>query len=58
LAVVVGVVAVGLLSWAGVALQWDSWLRRERRSDLTERLQPFQFDSVADEARSWLDDQP
>jgi hypothetical protein len=49
-------VAVGLLTWAGVALLWDAWLRREKRPDLTERLRPFGFDSVADEAQSWLDE--
>jgi hypothetical protein len=31
LAVVVAIVAVGLLTWAGVALLWEAWLRREKR---------------------------
>jgi hypothetical protein len=52
----VAMVAVGLLIW-GVALMWDAWLRVERRRVLTERLRPFSFDSVADEAQSWLDDE-
>jgi hypothetical protein len=55
---IVALIAVGLLTWTGVALMWDAWLRRERRPDLVERLRPFRFDSVADEAQSWLDEQP
>jgi hypothetical protein len=51
---IVALVAVGLLMW--VALLWDAWLRREKPRDLTERLRPFRFESVADEAQSWLDD--
>jgi hypothetical protein len=46
------------LTWAGVALVWDAWLRREMRRDLVDRLRPFRLDSVADEAQSWLDDRP
>jgi hypothetical protein len=29
LVVVAASIAVGLLTWAGVALLWDAWLRRE-----------------------------
>jgi hypothetical protein len=53
--VAVALVAVGLLIWAGVALLWDAWLRCEKRPDLVERLRPFGFDCVADEAQQWLD---
>jgi hypothetical protein len=53
---VVALVAVGLLTWAGVTLLWDAWLRRDKRPDLTKRLRPLGFDSVADEARFWPDE--
>ena len=56
LVVVLASIAVGLLTWAGVAVLWDAWLRREKRPDLTERLWSFRFDTVADEAHQWLDE--
>jgi hypothetical protein len=57
LTVVVAMAAVGVLTWAGVALLSDAWLRREKRADPAKRLRPFRFDSVAHEAQSSLDDQ-
>ena len=56
LGVVLASIAVGLSTWAGVALLWDAWLRREKRPDLTERLWSFRCDTVADEAQRWLDE--
>lgn len=45
---------VFFLIWAGVTLIIDAWMRREGRPDLTERLRPFQPQSLADEAQEWL----
>ena len=56
LVVVLASIAVGLLTWAGVAVLWDAWSRREQRPDLTERLWSFRFDTVAVEAQRWLDE--
>jgi hypothetical protein len=54
----VALVAVGLLVWVGTTLLIDAAIRRHRRPSLTERLAPYQHDSLADEARRWLDQQP
>jgi hypothetical protein len=54
---VAAVIAVGLLTWAGSTLLLDAWWRRQKRPDLAERLRPFQPDSLADEAKQWLDEQ-
>jgi hypothetical protein len=55
--VIVAVIFVGLLVWAGTTLILDGWMRRPRRPDLAERLRPFQPVDLADEARDWLDNQ-
>jgi hypothetical protein len=55
--VVAASIAVDLLTWAGVVLLWDAWLRREKRPSLAERLLPLRPDTVAEEAQQWLDDQ-
>jgi hypothetical protein len=54
--VTVAVIAVGLLTWVGVTLLIDGWLRRDRRPDLAERLRPFLFEMLADETQRWLDE--
>ena len=46
-------VVVGMLVWAGVTLIIDGWIHRRHRPDLAERLRPFQ-PSVGDEAEVWL----
>jgi hypothetical protein len=51
------VVVASLLTWAGATLTIDGWLRSRSRPSLTERLAPFQPESVADEAQRWLDRQ-
>ena len=42
-----------LLLWAGMTLLIDSWVRRQRRPSLYERLAPY-VPTVADEAELWL----
>jgi hypothetical protein len=54
---VAALIVVGLLTWAGSTLLLDAWWRRGRRSDLAERLRPFQPSTLADQARDWLDQQ-
>jgi hypothetical protein len=41
------VVVVGLLVWAGTTLLLEAWWRHQRRPDLADRLRPFQPRSVA-----------
>jgi hypothetical protein len=45
----------GIRVWIGTTLLLDAWWQRERRPDLAERLRPLLSDSIAEEARSWLD---
>jgi hypothetical protein len=52
----VALVAVGLLVWVGATLLIDAAIRH-RRPSLTERLTPYQHDSLADEAHRWLQQQ-
>jgi hypothetical protein len=52
------VILVGLLVSAGTTLILDGWMRRPKRPDLAKRLLPFQPDSLADEARQWLETKP
>jgi hypothetical protein len=53
--VVLVLMLVCLLVWAGAILLIDASVRRRDRS-LEERLAPFQAESVADEAQRWLAD--
>jgi hypothetical protein len=54
--VVVALIVVGVLVWAGSTLLLDVWWGR-RRVDLVDRLMPYQGGSVADEAQRWVDRQ-
>jgi hypothetical protein len=46
-----------VLVWAGVTLIIDGWTRRRRRPSVDEALAPLLSESIADEARAWLDHQ-
>jgi hypothetical protein len=54
---VIAPVVVGLLTWGGTTLLIEACRRRDKRPDLAERLRPFHFDSVGDEAQRWLEEQ-
>jgi hypothetical protein len=54
---VIGGIALYVVVCSVSTLVIDRWIRRPRRPDLLERLQPYQPTSVADEARRWLEDQ-
>jgi hypothetical protein len=46
-----------VLVWAGVTLIIDGWTRRRRRPSVDEAFAPLMSESIADEARAWLDGQ-
>jgi hypothetical protein len=50
----VALIVVGLLVWAGSTLLLDAWWKRQP-TNLVDRLMPYQSGSVADEAQRWLD---
>lgn len=50
-------VAVGLMTWAGVALLRDAWLRREKRPDLANRPLAVQARFCGRRGQQWLDKQ-
>jgi hypothetical protein len=49
------VIVVGLLIWAAVTLLVDAWIKREGRPTLADRLAPFQYRHIGDEAEDWLE---
>jgi hypothetical protein len=53
--VVFVLIVAGLFTWAGATLLLDTWWKRWDRPDLAEQLGVDQPDSVADEARRWLE---
>src|SRR5262249_41036272 len=55
--IVLLIVVVFLLAWAGVTRMSDGWMRKPRRRNFAERLWPFRPATVADEAQRWLNRQ-
>jgi hypothetical protein len=54
---VILILVVGVLIWAGARLLLNAWWDRWKRADLTDRLPPNRQISIADEAHRWLDEQ-
>ena len=54
---VILILVVGVLIWAGARLLLNAWWGRWKRADLSDRLPPNRQISIADEAHRWLDEQ-
>jgi hypothetical protein len=54
---VILILVVGVLIWAGAKLLLNAWWNRWKRVDLPDGLPTNQPISIADEAYRWLDEQ-